>query len=61
MDINEAGTEGKIFTSLETFLKPKYFKMKLNDILFDTKFQTEGTPRGSVSRHIFFIRSSVAK
>ena len=48
MDINEAGTEGRMFNFIRKLLKPRSFKVKVNEILSDTKVQIEGIPQGSV-------------
>ena len=55
MDIHEAGIEGRMFKFIENFLKPRSFKVKVNEILSDTKVQTEGIPQGSVVSPTFFI------
>ena len=55
MDVNEAGIEGRMFNFIQNFLKPKSFKVKVNEILSDTKIQTESMPQGSVVSPTFFI------
>ena len=54
MDIHEAGIEGRLFKFIQNFLKPRSFKVKVNEILYDTKVQTEGIPQGSVVSPTFF-------
>ena len=44
MDINEAGIEERMFNFIQNFLKPRTFKVKIKEILFDTRVQTEGIP-----------------
>ena len=65
MVIHEAGIEGRMFKFTQNFLKPRSFKVKVNEILFDTKFQTEDIPQGNVVSPTFSIlkknRSSVAE
>ena len=48
MDTHKAGIEGRMFKFLQNFLKPRPFKVEVNEILPDTKVQTEGIPQGSV-------------
>ena len=55
MDINETGFEGKMFKFIQNFLKPRSFKVKVNEVLFDTKIQTEGIPQGNVVSPAIFI------
>ena len=55
MDIHEARTEGRTLKFIENFLEPKFFKIKVNEVLSDTKVQTEGIPKGSVVSPTFFI------
>ena len=55
MDLNETGTEGKMFFSIQNRLKFRSFKVKVNKILSGTKIQTEGTPLGSVLSPAFRI------
>ena len=55
MDINAAGIEGKIFDFIQNILKPRSFKVKVNEILSDTKVQKEGIPQGSVNSPTLFI------
>ena len=55
MDLNEAGIEGKMLNFIQNFLKPRFFKVKVNEHLSDTKIQIEGFPQGSVISCIFFI------
>ena len=40
---------------MENFLRPRSFKVKVNEILYDIKVQTEGIPQGSVVSPAFFI------
>ena len=54
-DIHETGIEGRMFKFFKNFLKPRSFKVKFNEILYDTKVQTEGIPQGSVVSTTFFI------
>ena len=44
MDVHETGIEGTMFKFIENFLKPRSFEVKVNEILFSTKVQTEGIP-----------------
>ena len=44
-----------MFKFIENILEPRSFKVKLNEILSDTKVQTDGIPQGSVVRPTFFI------
>ena len=53
MDKNEAGKEGRMLNFIKNFLKPRSFKV--NEILSDTKVETEGIPQGSVVSPTFFI------
>ena len=55
MDKHEAGIEGKIFKSIQNFLKSKSCKFKVNKILSDTKVQAEDIPQGSVVSPPFSI------
>ena len=55
IDIHETGIEEGMFNLIQNFLKPKSFKVKLNEILSDTKVQTGGIPQGSVVSPTFFI------
>ena len=55
MDLHEAGIEGRMFKFIENFLRPRSFKVKVNEILSVTKVQTEGILQGSVVSPIFFI------
>ena len=55
MDIHEAGIEGRIFNFIQNFLKPRYFKINVNEILSDTKVETEGIPQSCVVGPTFFI------
>ena len=40
---------------MQNILKPSSFKVKVNEVLSDTKSQTEGTPQGRVVNPTFFI------
>ena len=55
MDIHEAGIEGRMFDFLQSLLKPRSFKLKVDGNLSDTKVQTERIPQGSVVSPTFFI------
>ena len=55
MDIHEAGKEGSVFKFIQNFLKPRSFKVKINEILSDTKVQRKGIPQRSVVSPTFFI------
>ena len=55
MDIHEAGIEGRMFKSIQNFLEPRSFKVKVNEILSITKVQTGGIPQGSVVSPTFSI------
>ena len=54
MAIVEAGIVGRMFNFIQNFLKPRSFKVKVNEILSDTKVQTEGIPQGRVDSRTFF-------
>ena len=54
MDINEAGTEERMFNLLQNFLKPRSFKVEVNKKLADTKVHTKGITQGSVVSPTFF-------
>ena len=54
MGIHEARIEGTMSKMIQKFLKPRSFKVKVNEILSDTKAQTEAKPQGSVVRLTFF-------
>ena len=58
MDIDEAEIEGRIFKFIRNFLKPRSIKVKFNELLSDTKVQTEGIPQGSVVSPTVFILKS---
>ena len=58
MDIHETGIEGRIIKFIQNFLKLSSSKVKLNETLSDTKFQTEGLPQGSVVSPNFFIHKT---
>ena len=49
------GEEGIMFKFIENFLKPRSFKVNVNEILSDTKVQTKGKPHGSVLSPTFSI------
>ena len=55
MYIHEAGIEGRMFKIIQNFLKPRSFKVTVNEILSVTKVQTESIPQGSVVSPTFFI------
>ena len=55
MDINEAGIEGRMFKFIQKIFKPRFLKVKINDILSNTKVQTEGIPQGSLVSATLFI------
>ena len=55
MDLHDAGIEGRIFKFIQNFLQPRSFKVKVNEILSDTKVRTEGIPQESVVGPTFFI------
>ena len=40
MDIHEAGIEGRMFNLIQNFLKLRPLKIKVNEVLSDTKVQT---------------------
>ena len=48
MDIHEAGIERRMLKFIENFLKPRSFEVKVNELLSDTKVQTEGITHRSV-------------
>ena len=58
MDLNEARVEGRMLNFIQKFLKPRSFKVKVNEILSDKKIQTEDIPQGSVVSPTFFILKS---
>ena len=55
METHEVGIEGRMFNFIQSFLKDRSFKVKVNEILSVTKFRTEGVPQGSVVIPTFFI------
>ena len=55
MDIREAGINGIMFKFIQNFLKPRTFKVKVNEVLSDTKVQTEDILQGSRGSRKFFI------
>ena len=55
MDMNEAGIEGKMFNFIQNFLKPRSYRVKVNETLCGTKARTEDIPQGSVVSPTFFI------
>ena len=55
MDMHEGGKEGRMFKFIQNFLKLRSFKVEVNEILSDTKVQTEGILQGSVVIPTFFI------
>ena len=56
MDLHETGIKGRIFKFIENFLRPRSFKVKVNENLSDTKVKTEGIPQGSIVSPIFFVQ-----
>ena len=54
-DIHESGIEGRMFNFIQNVLKPRSFKVEVNEVLSDTKVQTEGKFQGSVVSPTFFI------
>lgn len=54
-DLSEAGVRGKMFDFIKNFLKPRMFRVKVDEVLSDTKTQTEGIPQGSVLSPTLFI------
>ena len=55
MDMHVAGIEGRMFKFIQNFPKFRYFKVKVNVVLSDTKVQTKGIAQGSVVSPTFFI------
>ena len=55
MYINNPGIEWIMFNFIQNFLKPRFFKIQVNEILSDAKVQTEGLPQGSVVSPTCFI------
>ena len=55
MYMNEAGIEGRMFNCIQNFLKPRSFKVKVNEIISNTKIQSEGIPQGRMVNPKFFI------
>ena len=55
MDLHEAGIAGKMLNFIQNFLKLRSFKVKVNEILYDTKIKTEDIPQGNVVSPNFFI------
>ena len=55
MDIHETGIEGRTFIFIQNFLKLRSFKVKVNEILSDTKVQTWGISQGSIVSPLFFM------
>ena len=54
-DINEARIDGRMFNFIQKAFKPRSFKVKVNEILTETKVQTEGIPQGNVVSPTLFI------
>ena len=48
MDISETGIQGRMLNFIQNFLKPRSFKVKVNENLSDTKVQRDGTPQVKV-------------
>ena len=48
IDIHEAGIEGRMFNFIQNFLKPRSFKVIVNETLSDTEVQTEGIPTSKI-------------
>ena len=46
IDIHEAGKDGRMFKFIQNFLSSRSFKVKVIEVLSDTKVQTEGIPQG---------------
>ena len=59
MDINEAGTERRMFNFIQDFPKPRSYKVKVNKNLSDAKVQTEGISQGRVVSPTFFILKKI--
>ena len=55
MDLKEAGIEGIMLNIIRNFIKPRSFKVKVNEILTHTNIQTQGIAQGSVGSPTFFI------
>ena len=55
IDINEAGIEGRMLHIIQNFLKPRSFKVIVNEILSDAKVQIEHIPQGSVFSPKFLL------
>ena len=55
MDINEAGIEGIKINFIQNLLKPRSFKVKVNEVLSDTKVQTEGMFQENLVSPKFFL------
>ena len=55
MDIHEARIGGRMFKFIQNFLKPRSFKLKVNELLSDAKVQTDGIPQIRVVSPTFFI------
>ena len=55
MDLNEARVEGRMLNFIQKFLKPRSFKVKVNEILSDKKIQTEDILQGNVVSYAFFV------
>ena len=57
MVINETGIKGRILNFIQNFLTPRFSKVKINENLYDTKFQTENIPEGRVVRPTFSYKN----
>ena len=55
MDLNEAGIEGRMLKFIQKLLKPRSFKVKVNEITSHAKFQKEAIPHGSVLSPTLFL------
>ena len=56
MDIHDTGLEGRMSKFFQNFLKPRSFKVKVNEVLCFAKVQTESIPQGSVVSPTVFIQ-----
>ena len=55
MDLNKAVIEGSMLSFIQKFLNPRFFRVKVNEILSETKIQTEAIPQGNVVTPSFCI------
>ena len=55
MDLSEVRIKGRMLNFIQNFLRTRSFKVEVNEILSDTKIQTEGISQGNIVSPIFSI------